>query len=170
MGVDALIVGRSKYEFGPMFGLLSQALGRSVSRSIDMSTPPISDPQQIVSALATFEQASNLTVREQMREAEHELFFVHYVFLMYSDKSTADTVREWTKLDITSATAVDGGIIFFAAGTLSEWKRAIMECCSEKAAYNLRLLFDKVVLKLEAEGCIFPERKVMLNDKTFLLE
>lgn len=171
--VEAFLIGRPKFDFDTLFRGANQALGRSLTKAIDKATGPVSDPQRLVSALASFLEANNLSVMDQMREADHELFFLHYTFLMYADKDTAFKVREWTKLDVSSTAAIDGEIIFFAAGSLSEWKRAASECCTEKAPFNVRLLFDKVVLRLEAEGVgpiWFDQRKRTLADRTFLLE
>jgi len=156
---EAVLIGRPKIDFDNLFRISSQALGWTITTEIDNSLP-LSEAAKLISALTEFSDGQ-------------PLFFLHYGFLCHANKDTAIKVREWTKLDITSNDSVDGNIIFFAAGTVDVWKQAVEACCSNLATFELRLLFDKILLLFEREGLgsiWFGQRKVMLQDKTFLLE
>lgn len=159
--VEALLITRPKIDFNNLFLATSQALGRSITKEIDSISRELPDGEKLILALDSFSKATN------------ELFFLHYTFLCYCDKETAYRVREWTKLDVASQTSLDGEIIFFATGSLETWRQAIEACCSEKSDFNLRLLFDKILLIFEKEGLSSvwaTKRKRTLRDKTFLIE
>lgn len=157
--VEAILISKPKIDFENLFRISAQALGRHIGRE--------SDPKEL-SEVAKF-----LACVESFSETARSELFLHYVFICYADAPTAFAVREQTKLDITSTVAIDGNIIFLAAGTLSEWEKAIEICCSEKSNFNTRLLFDKLLLLLEKEGLRkiwFDYRKKMIKDNTFLIE
>ena len=171
--VEALLVIRPAVDLNTVFRAANQALGRTLTKAIDRSAVPLSDDAKFISALSAFSLYEPTNAVDHIRQSNHELFFLHYTFLCYADADTGFKLREWTKLDTTSHFALDGGVVFFASGSLAEWKRASIECCSAKATFNLRLLFDKIILQLEAQGVAdiwFEQRKKMLKDQTFLLE
>lgn len=157
--VEATLISSPRIDFGNLFLIASQTLGRKINGEIDSSPRTLSDPEKFIVALESFSGCPT--------GAD---FFLHYVFICYADKDTAIKVREWTKLDVLSQSAIDGGIIFLLGGCLYEWKRAALECCSVEASFNLRLLFDKIVLLFEREDLWFNLRKKTLPDRTFLLE
>lgn len=156
-----------------LFSGAATLLGHSITRGIDNANSLHNDDAKIISAIAEFSNNEELGLREALREADHELFFLYYGFLVQTDGFTIATVREWTRLDITSVQTPDGSIAAIVAGNLAEWKRATRECCSEKATFQVRLLFDKALLYFESIGLgdvWFEYRRRGLPDKTFLIE
>lgn len=170
--IEAIIVSRPKIDFQNLFLAASQALGRTISDAIDAHKGSLSDPAKMISAITNFSEGG-INAKDHIRGADHELLFLHYTFLCHSDRETFATLREWTKLDLRSQPSFANEFVFFAAGTVAEWKRACLDCCTRKASFNLRLLFDKIVLRLETEGIgdiWFETRKKSMPDQTFLLE
>lgn len=161
------------YNLEALFSGASKALGYNITNGIDSTPGNFTDDAKIISALYEFAGGKPGKIRDHVRDADHELFFLYYGFLVLSDSSTIAAIREWTRLDVTSATALNASTVAVVAGNVGEWKRATRECCSEKATFNLRLLFDKILLYFEHVGLAdvwFDVRKRSLPDQTFLLE
>lgn len=171
--IHVVPISKPSVDLPSLFQVASTALGYSIAKSIDQNATLLSDDAKFISALASLSYYEKLSPLEHLHKADHELYFLYYTFAVYCDKDTARVVREWTKLDINSNFALDGDVLFVAGGSLATWKNAIENCCSERASFNLRLLFDKILLLFEKMGLDyvwFDFRKKSLPDKTFYLE
>lgn len=167
---EAMLIAKSNFDLNNLFRAGSQVLHRLLTKAIDRASPEPGEAVKAISAIQEFalDYASG-TVVENTRNADFELFFLHYTFMCRASEGVCQEIRDRTKLDVCQA---EGGDLFLVAGTLAEWKRAVAICCSEKALQHTRLLFDKILLHFEREGVgqvWFDYKKKMLPDKTFLL-
>jgi hypothetical protein len=174
MPSEAILISKPEIDLENLFRVTAQTLGRRITGAIDNCPRELSKDEKFISALSEF-KSQHLTswAKDRIQRAEHELFFLHYVFLCYTDKDTAIKIREWTKLDVLSQSSIDGEIILVVGGSLVFWRAASLDCCSGQSSFNLRLLFDKIILKFEEIGLgdvWFNYRKRTLPDQTFLIE
>ncbi len=92
---------------------------------------------------------------------------------MYADDETTKQIMERTDLKVSMTSSIDGERISIVSGSLKAWFTATLTCCTDRQPYNLRVLFDKVVVFFEKLGLSelwCKNRKRTLPDQTFLLE
>lgn len=150
----------------------SDATGRSIVRGVDASPRELSDPAKFLAVLSAF-QDGNEKPLDAIRNSASIQAALHYGFLVYADEETVFQIMERTELMVTSTSCLDGERICVVTGNLKQWVQATKECCAEHQPFNLRLLFDKVILLFDRFGLgelWHDTRRRTLPDKTFLLE
>ena len=170
-----IILSRPKIDLEIFYEIAYRITGRPVTKAIDKSMIPQTEPAKFISALAEFsDPEKDYKATYNVQTAKNELFFLYYVLVCYTTPETCKHIREWTKLDVTSQMSRTGAAtVFLLGGNLCEWVRATTKCCSASAGFDLRLLFDRILLIFEGEGLgglWFGQRKTTLPDETFLLE
>lgn len=144
------------------------AIGVSPFRGVDSHTRKFSDPARFIAALA--EPTDPLTA---LRDAMHELNHLAYSFMVLSDLEVISEISGKSNLKVASFECRAGTKLSVVSGSLSDWYTATLEFCSEKASFNLRHLFDGVLLQFDKLGLAeiwHEKRRRGLKDSTFLLE
>ena len=157
----------------PFLKIATDATGHCPNRGIDSSPREFSDAAKFIAVLAEFQDRRANQPLAALRSAGSLLNHLHYAFGVYADSETIFQIKERTDLSITATETVDGERIALVSGTLKQWRDATIECCDERQPFNLRVLFDKVVLIFEKFGLgeLWDTlRKRQLPDHTFLLE
>jgi hypothetical protein len=153
--------------------LATDATGHCPNRGVDSSPRTFSDYGKFIAILAEFQDRRANQPLTVLRDAGSLLHHLSYSFGVYADTETIFQIKERTDLHIVSTESLDGERIVLVSGTLREWRDATIECCQERQPFNLRLLFDKVVLLFDKFGLgeLWDTlRKRPLADHTFLLE
>lgn len=171
MNVDALFIGRLAIDTETFLGASKEVLGRSLSKKLDAQgkdVTSVSGYLALLSALKNPDLDFNLILENPGSLLQHQF----YVFLIACSRNTLNELLEETKLSIQSAESNSGIMLAVISGTLEDWRSAIINICSEKTSFNLRLLFDKILLLFEQEGLsrLWSQyTKKTLPDKTFKL-
>ncbi len=167
---QAVMIGRLKIDTESLLASAKQLLGRSPSRKLDSqgkSTDTTAGYLTILAALKNEETEPNIV----LEDPGHLLAHTFYSFLVACDKATMTELGEQTRLAIQRVES--RGICFaVVSGTLEQWRTAIINGCSEQAEFNLRLLFDKILILFEGEGLgkLWSKfAKKTLADQTFKL-
>jgi hypothetical protein len=145
-----------------------QALGISVLRGVDSHTRKFSEDARFIAALS--EDGDPL---KALREAVHELNHLHYSFMVLGELELIAEISGKSNLKVSSYPAIDGSRLAIISGSLFDFYTATLEFCADKATFNLRHLFDQILLHFDKLGLSevwYEKRRKSLPDKTFLPE
>jgi len=136
-------------------------------RSVDSHSRKFSDAARFIAAMA--EPTNPLTA---LRDAVHELHHLSYSFMVLSDLEVISQISGKSDLKVASYESRLGRLSI-VSGSLSDWYVATLEFCSEKASFEVRHLFDLVLIQFDKLGLAevwHEKRRRVLKDQTFLLE
>jgi hypothetical protein len=162
-----------RVEWASLLKTAQDALGYSPVKALDACPRTLSESAKFLVVAASFQDRDLKDALTALRDSLDLLAHLHFAFLVYADDETVKQVMERTDLKITMTNSVDGERIAIASGNLKQWYTATLTCCTERQPYNLRVLFDKVVLFFEKAGLAelwHGSKKRALPDRTFLLE
>lgn len=151
--------------FGKAF---EQAIGVAPFRNVDSHSRKFSDDAKFIAALA--EPVDPLVA---LRDSVHELNHLFYSFMVLSDLEVISEITAKSPLKAATYKVLDNSRLSIVSGSLSDWYLATLEFLSERSSFNLRHLFDSVLLAFDKLGLAevwYEKRRRSLKDKTFLLE
>jgi len=147
------------------------AIGVHPFRGTDSHSRTFTESALFIAALAALQGRADPL--QALREAVHELNHLWYSFLVLGDLELIAEISGRSDLKVASFRVLDESRLAIVSGSLSEWYVATLEFCSEKATFNLRHLFDQILLQFDKFGLSevwHEKRRRGLKDKTFLLE
>lgn len=107
-----------------------------------------------------------------IRNARTILEHLHFGFIVHCDQATLLGIREKSELTVTSRSEA-GTWIAVVSGSLAKYKAAATEVCIPTSPFEIRYLFDELVMffeKIGLQDIFFDYRKVIQRDGSFLLE
>lgn len=162
-------------ELETFLGLAKQAVGYDTARPADASTQKLTDHTKFLSALSCFHNIDETQrpVKEILRDSASLCAHLSFTFAFGGSREVIFKSMERSGLKHTVADGLTGMQLAIVSGNLQEWKTSTLECCTQDGDFELRLLYDKVLLIFEKLG--FKElwhdvRKQAHKDKTFYLE
>lgn len=169
------LISKPDIDMSQFLHLTATAIGYDPARAIDNTSRLMSDTEKFISALSCFHNEENINrpVGETISDSASICSHLNYSMLFVADRETIFKSMERSGLQHTVADGLTGAQLAFVSGSLQQWKTATLECCNDTASYNLRLLFDKVMLMFESIGLKLVWnniRKKSMKDKTFILE
>lgn len=144
--------------------------GESPTRLVDSYPGYLSDPARFLAAISNFNHPElHKDVLAAIRDSRSLLGHLSYSFLVAADcEIICEIAQRNVGLIVTSKNEVA-----IMSGSLTDWRAASLEFCISESDFNIRLLFDKVVLHFEHIGLgdlWHGWRKKSMPDQTFLLE
>jgi hypothetical protein len=173
MAPDIIPIVVPRIDWTTFLKTAQDALGYSPVKAVDHCSRPLSDYGKFLVVAASFQDRNLVDALGALRDANDLLNHLAFVFNVYADAETILLIMERTRLRVTMTPTVDGERIAIVSGNLQDWHQATIICCADRQPFNLRLLFDKVVLFFESLGLgelWHATRKKSLPDRTFLLE
>lgn len=147
---QAVLIGRLKIDMDTLLATAKQLLGRSPSRKLDSQGKSIDNASGYLTILAALKN-EDIDQNTVLEDPGHLLAHCYFTFMIACDNITILELMEKSRLVIQKI-EVRNGCLAIVAGTLEQWRTAIINCCSEQSDFNLRLLFDKILLIFESEG------------------
>lgn len=167
-------IGRTEIDFSIFLQATNEALGCNILKGVDGCSRQFSEPAKFLASLSAFhKRLDSQDPIKAVRNAGSLLRHVTYIFLIYCDQDLISDIRERTQLNVTSTTAPDGEWVAVISGNLFDFRTAVLECCVPESSFDIRYLFDIIILYFESVGLgdlWFGFRKKTSPDKTFLLE
>lgn len=162
------LVQFSALNLNKLLPLARQALDRSVSSAADSidSNPPLHH----MLCVASIKEPD---IRPSAKSVIPYLNLFHAGFLIASHERDIAEILEITGMPAIMVESVERSIsVVFIAGTLQEWKTAILRGCVPTATREARHTFNSLYGEFNklGLGAMFEARKVERNDNTFLLE
>jgi hypothetical protein len=151
MGPDAYILGSSEVEHRNLMLTAKQALGRSISQSLDNQGRETDTPAAYLTLLAAMTDP-NAEMLSTLEDPGHLLQHVFYTFMVVCDPATRVDIIQRTPLAVQFTSTAMGMDLLIVSGNLEDWRTAVINCCSEQSPFQTRLLFDKVLVLFEGEG------------------
>jgi hypothetical protein len=171
MNVDVLLLGKNKIDIETFLAAAKKILDRNISQSLDKTRKDIDNTAGYLTLLAGMRD-QNVQQSKILEDPGYLLEHVFYSFLVVCDQETLNDIREQTKLSVSCSPGNRNLFLVILSGSLDLWRSAIINSCSDIASFNLRYLFDKILLLFEYEGLskIWSKySKKNLSDKTFKL-
>lgn len=170
--INVFIIGKTQVDFQTLFSVLSQALGRSVSKPLDEAKTPAKAPTGFIAALMEFKSPNSKLVAA-IRRPGFTLLHVHYTLLVVSTPEVVSEVQQQTNLHVITERTRSGFSVSVMTGSLDQWRSAIINGLSESCEYGLRLFLDTCLLEFDKEGLgpMFQDyNRVPHLDQTFSLK
>lgn len=150
-----------------------ELLGHNPARGCDASTSKLSEFAKFTASLAEFKLKTELNAKQTLRTPGPHLNFSFYGFLILSSGSTILDLSESVDLEILSSQTIEKGRLAIVAGTLRQWRDAVIVCCQPQQKERLRRIFNKIKSLFDQLGLSdiwFEYSTHNLKDGTFYLE
>ena len=168
MQPQAQLIIQPSVDWHSFLDTTKKALGRSVTEELDSRRQDVQTPLGFVGCLGSFaENPEPLGCLNLLRQ-------MSFGFLVLTDKDTlSDLLRKTADLNVVTAATVRKDVeLSVITATLDNWLVAIASCTTGNESYELRYLFDFIILKFEALGfhrLFLDWKKESLPDHTFKL-
>ncbi len=168
---SAVLLTKPSIDFGTFLGLSQQALGYSLNQAVDASPIKRSEVEQYVSCLAA------------MKNAEAVPGFTPNLLaqVSFSLMAAAETQGMLDILQVVSgmafvvsATQVHGIQLAVIAGTLAQWRSAVLAGSTRGTDRDVRSFFNRVMGVFQEAGAdvwkdcdqrLMPDKTLLLEDK-----
>lgn len=175
MTPEVKLISKPSIDLPQFLHVANQAIGYDPARAIDSTSRSLSDYEKFISAISCFHDDANIKrpVSEVVADSASICSHLNFSMLFAADRETIFKSMERSGLAHTVADNLTGAQLAIVSGTLQQWKTATLECCTQDASYNLRLLYDKVLVIFESNGLKLVWnniRKKSMKDQTFYLE
>ena len=122
-----------------------EILGISPTRCLDSNRISIDSPQAFIVSLHNLLEGSPTITNYNILKTVQASFMIH------ADCDTWLAAQQMSNITFLSRTTIDG-CFGIASGTLFEWRTAILDCCKPHIRGDVRLLFNKCFVILNAAG------------------
>lgn len=165
------MIGKLNIDFPAFLIAANKGLNKSLTRGLDSQGKDTKSIAAYLVMLAEMRQ-DNVDPNKVLQDAGQLLKHAYYVFQVIVDHETMFDLLELNTLAVHNAECINSVYLSVVSGTLEDWRTAIINGCSDQATFNIRLLFDKILLMFEKEGLSklwvnYSKRK--LPDDTFRL-
>lgn len=170
MTPDAVLITKPDVSWDTLFTLFQKFTGRALTKTVDVKKLNPRELRNFMIELAEF-KTNTFNPDSILRNPGNISDHISLSFLIICDNELRIQLSENFK--ILSTETKDRSLLCIVSGSLTEWRSGVINCCSDLATYNLRLLFDKIYIQLDqlGLGLLWSEyRKKTLPDKTFYLE
>jgi hypothetical protein len=151
MQPDAMILGRTEINVDTLMATCKQAFGRSISRTLDSQGRDTDSPPAYLTMLAAMRNP-DAEMLSTLEDPGHLLQHVSYTLLVICEPTTRIDLIQRTPLHLQFGETVQSCDLCVVSGNLENWRTSVINCCSDVAPYNTRLLFDKILVLFESEG------------------
>jgi hypothetical protein len=156
---------------GSFLALSNKLLGYSPASKADAASPTLKPIPHELACLLGFKD-HHASPNLKLTEPFHDMY--SFGFLVGADERDLPEILEVGKMPFVLQDTIMRGVqVALIVGTFRQWQSAIKRACKPDADQMVRLCFDKVYLKLEAEGLLKAfdmGRTHKLPDQTFYLE
>lgn len=168
MQPDVRLLIQPSVDWNLFLNTTKQGLGRSVTKELDSRRQDVKSPLGFVHCLGEMlgdtEPQGRLSILRQMS----------FSFLVITDEETlTELLRTTSGLSVVSATTVKKNVeLSVITSSLDAWLIAIAACTTGNESYELRYLFDAIMLIFESMGfhrLFLRWVKQSMPDQTFKL-
>lgn len=173
MKPQAVLIGTTNIDWLAYLASCKELLNRSISKQVDSLGLPVQTATGFIATLAELSRPGSNPFHA-VRDTSLIRHW-HFVFLVATDKSTLDELLSKVAKVLSVTTAAEQNnepILSVISGNMQEWQFAALACCTDKTSFNLRLLFDQVILIFDQVGlsALFEDfRRQAMPDRTFEL-
>jgi hypothetical protein len=162
------LVQFSTLELGKLLPLGRQAFGRNLAEAADNAG--FDPPLHHMLCIASMKDASK---RPSAKAVIPYLNLFHAGFIIAADERDFADILELTGMPTVLVDSNTRGIkVAFVAGSLSQWRDAVLRGCQKHVSREARDTFNKIFAEFKRVGLtdIFEARQVPSQDSTFFLE
>lgn len=164
----AALVQFSSLNLEKLLPLGRQALDRSLSERADDAgyTPPLHH----MLCISTIKSSD---IRASAESCKPYLNLFHAGFLVAADERDFSEILEIAAMpSVITETVERGYSIGFLAGTLSQWKEALLRGCQQIVSKEVRHTYNQIYREFKNAGLsnVFDFNQIQQRDETFLLE
>lgn len=162
------LIVQPSFDWPSFLHTTKEALGRSVTKELDSRRQDVQTPLGFVGCLGSF---------TEIPEPQGDLSLLRhltYGFLVVTDTDTlSELLRRTTGLSVVTAPTSRKNVeLSVITADLEKWMIAIALCTTGSESFELRFLFDNIVLVFETLGfhrMFLSWRKESVSDGTFKL-
>lgn len=165
--VEVAPIARTQVDWQALLQLAKQVLGRSISAGVDNRKQVVGDLRSYLAVLGELDIEGS-DPDAVLREAGSLLRHVHYGFLVATATDLRVDVLAESDLRVSGESKC-----FVVSGNLEQWRTAIINGCTSRSKYVVRLFYDKCLAIFEREGLgsvWLMYEKANVADRTFRLE